>query len=148
MLIGNAKIRARVNSLGILRCRQKVVIICQVLVRTIIIISIRIVAYNMPKVCALIHNHLVNIIHRRLKAYGCLMKMSIILTNAPQGRKVLILRFLDLRIMRWKTQVVEYLRVVEYLMADLLISYHFLFWFVSSLWAAGDRALDWPHNTS
>ena len=39
----NAKIRVRVNSLRILRGRQKIVIICQMFIRTIIIISIRIV---------------------------------------------------------------------------------------------------------
>ena len=41
MLIGNAKIKARVSSLGILRCRQKVVIIFQLFVRTIIINFLR-----------------------------------------------------------------------------------------------------------
>ena len=59
-MTNNAKIRARVNSLRILRSRQEMVIIRQVIVRTIIIISMRIVK---PKICV-----------------GWLMKMCIILT--------------------------------------------------------------------
>ncbi|KAK9200249.1 hypothetical protein WN944_015446 [Citrus x changshan-huyou] len=56
----NAKIRARVNSIRILRSRHEMVIIRQVIVRTIIIISMRIVK---TKICV-----------------GCSMKMCIILT--------------------------------------------------------------------
>ena len=56
----NAKIRARVNSLRILSSRHEMVIIRQVIVRAIIIISMRIVK---PKICV-----------------GCSIKMCIILT--------------------------------------------------------------------